>query len=545
MTASARFSASDLIAGLAIAGLLLPQAVAYAGLAGLPPAAGIIGMFAGVLCYGLIGESPYAIVMPTSSSAAVLAAATLALVGTDAAMRGLYASILVTASGVGFVLAGAARFGALSNLIARPVLRGYSFGLALVIIVKQWPQMVAIPAHGSGFFAVLLGELRTVGAWHRMSLAVGLVALVLLFLLARIRHMPGSLIAIVAGILASPWLAARGVALIGPLHLTLSLGGWRLPASREWLPIVEYALAILFIVYAESYSSIRTFALKHGQAVQPNRDLIALGVANIVAGIAHATPVAAGYSPTAANEAAGAQSRWAGLSAAGLLLIVVVLFLPWIERIPAPVLAAIVIQAVSRSLNLGVFRPYFRWHRDRSVAVMAVAAVLLFGVLNGLLAAIAFSIAMLLRSLASPRLSELGRVGEHDFVSIARYPHAEVLPGTLVLRPEEPLLFANAEPLIARARHAVNARAGTHLVVLSLEESPDLDGTCLECLAEFETWLGQRDVRLRFARLKDGARDALLRLAGVQRSATELDYSSVDDAVRGLEPPSDSPRVPA
>ena len=442
-------------------------------------------MFVGLLCYGLIGGSPYAIVTPTSSSAAVLAAATLALAGTDPAQRIPFASLLVAAAGAGFVAAGAARFGALSNLIARPVLRGYAFGLALVIIVKQWPYMTAMPVSGSGFFAALFEELHAVRSWHPLSLATGLAALGALFALDRVQRLPGSFLVILAGILAAPWLSAHGVALTGLLRLRLEFGGFRMPSSGDWLPTVEYALALMFIVYAESYSSIRAFALKHSQSVEPNRDLVALGVANLLAGLAHANPVAAGYSGTAANEAAGAVSRRAGLIAAGLLAVVVLLFVRWIERIPAPVLAAIVIHAVSRSLRPQGFRPYLRWRRDRGVAAMAVASVLLFGVLDGLLAAIAFSIAVLLRSLATPRLSVLGRLGEHDFVSLERFPRAQTLPGVLILRPEEPLLFANASPLLARARQAVAARPDTRLVILNLEESPDLDGTCLEALSEF------------------------------------------------------------
>lgn len=534
MTVTTRWTSGDLIAGLAIAGLLLPEAVAYSSLAGLPPAAGVIGMFAGLLCYGLIGQSPYAIVTPTSSSAAVLSAATLALVGANPALRAVFASLLVCGAGIAFLVAGTARFGAISNIIARPVLRGYAFGLALAIIVKQWPHMVAVPASAPGFFGVLAEEGRALAHWHLPSLATGLAALLALFLLARIRHLPGSLLVIIAGVLASSWLTARGVALIGSLHLELSFGGWQWPGGHQWLPIVEYSLALLFIVYAESYGSIRTFALKHTQVVQPNRDLIALGVANLVAGLAHGTPVGAGYSATSANEAAGAGSRWAGLVAALVLLVAVWLLLPAIERIPEPVLAAIIIHAVSHSLRPAVFRPYWRWHRDRGVAAMAIAAVLFFGVLNGLLAAIAFNLAVLLRSVATPRLAILGRQGEHDFVNIERFPQAQLLPGVLILRPEEPLLFANADSLLALARRAVRAHVGTRLVVLSLEESPDLDGTCLECLQEFHSWVALHGVDLRYARLKDRAREALARLGDPALCAAQLDYFSVADAVRGL-----------
>ena len=522
---------ADALTGLSLAGLLLPEAVAYSGLANLPPQAGVIGLFAGLICYALVGRSRYAIVTATSSSAAVLAAATLALGANAAAQRVAFASILVCATGIAFLLAGCARLGAMSNLIARRVLRGFSFGLALVIAVKQWPHIVGLHTHSTEFLSLLAEIFRNVGAWEPASLAVGVCALLGLFAFERVHRVPGVLLVIVAGIAFAPWLTSRGVVLTGPIHLALEPPAFAVPESGQWLPVVEFALALMFILYAESYSSIRTYTLKHDDTVQKNRDLIALGLANLLSGAFHGTPVGAGYSGTSANEAAGAQSRAAGLYAAATVLALVLLFLPWIERIPAPVLAAIVIHAVSKSLRIGVFRPYFRWQRDRLVTLTAVAAVILFGMLDGLLAAIAFSIAMLLHSLSSPRLSVLGRMGAHDFVSVARFPQASCTPGIVVLRPEEPLFFANAEPLLALARHTVLQHAGLRFVIFSLEESPDLDGTALESLGEFAAWLAVRKIRLRVARLKESSRDALMRANFSQLPAQELDYSSVDDAV--------------
>jgi MFS superfamily sulfate permease-like transporter len=527
------FNAADALTGLSLAGLLLPEAVAYSGLANLPPQAGVIGLFAGLVCYALIGRSRYAIVTATSSSAAVLAAATLALGADAASQRVAFASILVCATGIAFLLAGCARLGAMSNLIARPVLRGFSFGLALVIAVKQCPHIVGMHVHSTDFLPLLAEILRNIGAWEPTSLAVGVGALLGLFMLGRVRHVPGVLVVIILGIAAAPWLASRGVLLTGPIHLALGLPAFARPAGGQWLPLVEFALALMFILYAESYSSIRTYALKHDDTVQSNRDLIALGVANMVSGAFHGTPVGAGYSGTSANEAAGAQSRAAGLYAAATVLALVLLFLPWIERIPDPVLAAIVIHAVSKSLRIAVFRPYFRWQRDRLVTLTAVAAVILFGMLDGLLAAIAFSLAMLLHSLSSPRLSVLGRMGAHDFVSVARFPEASCTPGILVMRPEEPLFFANAEPLLALARQRVLQQTDVRLVVFSLEESPDLDGTALESLGEFAVWLAARKIEMRVARLKEASRDALMRADFRQLPSAGLDYSSVDDAVSG------------
>jgi sulfate permease, SulP family len=533
MTRAPEFQLADALAGLSLAGLLLPEAVAYSGLANLPPQAGVIGLFAGLICYALIGRSRYAIVTATSSSAAVFAAAMLALGGNEAAQRAALASILVAATGFAFLLAGGARLGAMSNLIARPVLRGFSFGLALVIAVKQWPHIVGMQVHNTDFIPLLAEIVRGAGAWRPISLAAGVCALSGLFALERVRQIPGVLIVIVAGIAAAPWLAAHGVALTGPIHLAVARPSFALPAGTRWLPLVEFALALMFILYAESYSSIRAYALKHDELVHTNRDLLALGIANVVSGAFQGTPVGAGYSGTSANEAAGAQTRAAGLYAAITVLALVLLFLPWIERIPGPVLAAVVIHAVSKSLRLAAFRPYFRWQRDRLVTLTAVAAVIAFGMLDGLLAAIAFSIAMLLHSLASPRISELGRLGAHDFVSIARFPQALCTPGILIMRPEEPLIFANVDPLLALARHRVLRQSNVRLVILSLEESPDLDGTALESLGEFAAWLAARKIEMRVARLKESSRDALLRAGFRQLPAAGLDYASVDDAASG------------
>src|ERR1700694_443727 len=408
-----RASRAALFAGLSIAGLLLPEAVAYSGVANLPPQAGVIALFAGLVCHGLTGRSRFAIAAATSSSAAVLASATLTLGGGDLAQRVALAATLVVGAGIAFALAGFLRLGAMSNLIARPVLRGYAFGLALVIAVKQWPHLVGMHAQTADFFPLVAEMVRGTAAWQTPSLGCGLIALAGLFGLERVARVPGALVVLLASILASPWLAAHGVALTGPIHLALAMPGVALPSGTGWLPLTEFAFALMFILYAESYGSIRPFALKHDEEVQPNRDLLALGAANIVSGLLHGTPGGARHSATAANAAAGAQSRFAGPFAAGIVLVLVLLFLRWIERIPEARLGAIVIHAVSKSLRVSVFRDYFRWQRDRLVVVAAVLAVMIFGVLNGLLAAIAFSLVLLLRSLASPRLSALcwGRRG--------------------------------------------------------------------------------------------------------------------------------------
>ncbi|MGA9335364.1 MAG: SulP family inorganic anion transporter, partial [Rudaea sp.] len=305
----------------------------------------------------------------------------------------------------------------------------------------------------------------------------------------------------------------------------------------QWLACIELAAGILLVLYAESYGSIRSLALKHGDRVDANRDLVVLGLANAVSGLLHGMPVGAGYSGTSANEAAGARSRFAGLVAVATVLLMVVVLLRFIERIPQPVLAAIVIHAVSRSWRIAQFRPYLKWHRDRLVALASVLAVLTLGILNGLLAAIAFSVVSLLRQLASPQLSVLGRLGDsHDFVSLALQPQAHELDGMLILRPEQPLFFANAEAVFELARQHVRERADVDVLVLSLEESPDLDGTAMEALSEFAAWLSRHGVTLRVARLKDDVRTLLLRAALPQLPEPALGYWSVADAATARAP---------
>ncbi|OOG53278.1 SulP family inorganic anion transporter [Rhodanobacter sp. C03] len=536
----------DVLAGLSIAGLLLPEAVAYSGIAGLPPQAGVIALLVGLVCYGLLGRSRYAIVSATSSSAAVLAAGTLALAGPAGASRAAVAATLVLLTGGCFLVAGFARLGGLSHLIARPVLRGFTFGLACVIALKQLPNLFGLPGLHGDFVPLLLMTLfKSIGQIQPATMGAGVVALLLLFLCERVRRLPGSLLVIVLGVAASGWLAQYGVTLTGVINLTpdWSMPAW--PSSGEWLPSIELAAALLLVLYAESYGAIRAFALKHGDPVDANRDLLVLGVANALSGLLHGMPLGAGYSGTSANEAAGARSRLAGLVAAGSVLLMVLLLLRWIERIPEPVLAAIVIHAVSKSWRLAVFRPYLQWKRDRLVALAAVLAVLALGILNGLLVAIAFSLVMLLRQLATPRLSVLGQLpGSHDFVDIAEHPSAHEQAGMLILRPEEPLFFANAESILALARQRVDEHAGTRVVVLSLEESSDLDSTALEALADFATWLSARDIMLRVARLKDAVRDLLLRATLPQLLPQALDFWSVEDAALAAAPAPQPTRKP-
>ena len=526
----------DVLAGLSIAGLLLPEAVAYSSIAALAPQAGVIALFAGLLCYGLFGTSRFAIVSATSSAAAVLAAATATLANGDLQLRSTLAAGLVLVTGGLFLLAGIFRFGSVTSFIAKPVLRGFAFGLALTIILKQVASVVGvhlIDANLVRFAPQLLAQLPQ---WNWPAAGVAAVALVLLLLFSRFPRVPGGLLVVVIGIAAGQWLnlPAYGVKMIGLIDLSLEVPNLPVLPFADWLRLGEVAFALVMILYAESYGSISAYALKHGDRVNSNRDMLALGASNLLSGLFHGLPAGAGYSATSANEAAGATSRLAGGVAALVVLLIVMTVLPYIALTPEPILAAIVIHALARGLSLQPLGRYFIWRRDRVLVMCAVGAVLVLGVLDGLLVSVAISVLLMLKQMSAANIQILGRIdGGHDFVDVQRHPAAKTVPGVLVVRPDEALFFANVERILGAALHLIrHPPAPIHTVILSLEESPDLDGTSIEAMQEFFVRVHNEGKRLILARLKDSAESVLSALPEVRANGVMLSGLSVDGAVQ-------------
>ncbi|MBS0387735.1 MAG: SulP family inorganic anion transporter [Proteobacteria bacterium] len=528
----------DVIAGLSVAGLALPEALAYAGIAGVPPLAGLVAAVAGLVCYALLGTSRYAIVTATSSSAAVLASALHALPGVDTAQALTLAAALVMMGGALFLICSALRLGRMAQFIARPVVRGFTLGLAVIITVRQLAKLCGFHATQTAL-APMIAELYTRRSeWQSNSLLIGVAAFALLVLLRRWPRLPGTLVVLVVGIVAAPLFGAdAGIALVGPIDLGAIHA--RIPRLdfETGFRAAELALALMLILFAESYSSVRGFALRHGERIDVNRDLLALGVANLASGLFQGVPVGAGYSGTAANESFGARSRLAGAAAALFVAAALVFLRAWVARIPEPVLAAIVIFAMRHAVSLEPLRPYLLWRRDRPVVVTAVAAVLVFGILNGLLVGIAVSLALLIRELTQPRLTELGRLGDgHDFVRMGAHAEVRAVPGVLILRPEEPLFFANVEAVLDNATARLVAAPTARTLVLSLEESPNLDGTCIEVLGQFAAQVLRGGRSLHLARLKDPVMEVLARAALPGLTGPALSGGSVDAVVGALPP---------
>ncbi|MBD9649792.1 SulP family inorganic anion transporter [Ensifer sp. ENS09] len=533
----------DWIAGLSVAGLMLPEAVAYAGIAGLPPQHAVVAAIVGCLTYSILGRSRFAIVSPTSSSAAILAATIAALPGSTADKMALV-TVMVALTGLLFVAASLLRLGNLASFISRPVLRGFAFGLAVTIIVRQLPTVTGVEVPATDIIHQIAGLFAALPRWNMVSIAVGVAALAALLLLRRAPFLPGAFLVLCAGILASRLLdlAGHGVAVVGPLSISMTLPSLSLVEWSQIRQLVPYTLPLVLILFAESWGTIRSLSLRHGESVTANRELLALGAANVACAIAQGMPVGAGFSAGSAAEAAGAQTRMTALVAAVGLALLVVLGADLLQSLPEPVLSAVVIAALAHALDPRPLLRLWKLKHDVVIALAAAVGVIAFGVVNGITIAVALSLAVLLHRLATPYVASLGRLGQgHDFVDVARHADAQTMPGIAIWRPAQPLFFANADAILtetaARIGHDQTARA----VILSLEESFDLDSTALDALIEFDTLVRAQGKHLYYARVHDRVRDMIALAA--PPLLTYLSYS-VDDAVAAASQPETTASLP-
>lgn len=524
----------DLLAGLSIAGLMLPEAVAYAGIAGLPPERAIIAGLVGLLAYALLGQSRFAVVAPTSSSAAILAA-TLAAMPGGPDVREVYATWIVLLTGGLFLAAALFRLGGLTGFISRPVLRGFTLGLAVTVILHQMPELLGLEAKGSNLATFLADLFRQLPAANPMSLALGSGSLALLLVLKRFGHLPGPLILLVVAGVVSQFvdLAAYGVQLVGPVHLDFAGPHLTWPGAEALSGLAQYSLPLVLILFAESWGTVRNLSLKHGETPGPDRELAAFALANLASALFRGMPVGAGFSAGNAMESAGAATRRAGLVTALALAFLVIFGGEVIARLPRAVPAAVVIAALSHALDPRPFLRLWQLGKDNLLAIGATLGVLAFGVLDGLLLAVALSLASLLHRISRPVIARLARLpGTRDYVDAARHPEATGTSDLVIFRPAAPLFYANADNVLNSVTARIIEDPAVRRVVLSLEESFDLDTTALDQLLEFDSSLRGLGYRLHFARVHDHVRD-MFRLAGEDEVLSRCHYS-VDDAVRQL-----------
>ena len=538
-------NSANIVAGLSVAGLVLPESIAYGSIAGLPPAHALAAALAGLSVYAIAGRCRVAIVTPTSASAAVLAAA-LASLGAGAPGARLALTLaLVGCVGLLFVLAGLLRLGFIAAFVSRPVLHGFAFGLAASIVLRQFFSVTGVHTTGSLLIRQLLQVVAGAARWNVAALAIAALALSIMLGLRRWRMLPAAfvLLASTAALSFIVDFSRMGVPTIGRIALVIDWPALPQFGVSQWLSVGSASLPLAMILFVEAWGTSRTLALRHGQTLDPNRELVALGLANLAAASVGGQPVGAGFSASSANDAAGATSRLAGTVAAVALAGLLAVALPLIARVPSAVLAAIVIAALTHALDPRPLLRLWRLGRDQWVALVAAVGVLAFGPLYGMLLAVLLSVLALVRRLSEHDLDRLGQLdGGRNYVDLARHPDARVDPAILVVRPREPLFFGNAEAIMNAIERATSAE--TRVVVLSLEESYDLDSSAVDVLGESATRLKARGQRLILGRLKDPVRELLAAAGEPLATLAAEGHRSIADAVESARTQFDTKELP-
>ncbi|MFD8141524.1 SulP family inorganic anion transporter [Streptomyces sp. NPDC059708] len=505
----------DLLAGITVAAYLVPQVMAYAGVAGLPPVTGLWAVLPAMLLYGLTGSSRLLSVGPESTTALMTAVAVGPLAAGDPARYAALAAASALIVGVLCLLARAVRLGFLADLLSRPVLVGYLAGVAFIMVVDQLPRLTGIRRGGSGFFPELLAFFRHLGGIHWPTAFLSAACLVLLFTLPRLwRTLPGPLLVLVLATAAVAVFALdddHGVDVIGAVPT--GLPGFALPRPSDLTGLVLPALGILLVGYTDVVLTARAFA-RHDDPhpLDANRELLALGAANLAAGCFHGFPVSSSASRTSLAESAGARTQVYSLVCAVCVAAVLLFLGPLLSHTPAAALGAIVVYAAVRLVEVGQFRRLAAFRRrELLLALGCTLGVLALGILHGVLVAVALSVTELLARVARPHDAVEGMVpglaGMHD---IDDYPTAHTIPGLLIYRYDSPLFFANAEDFHRRALAAVNAQPDpVHWFVLNTEANVEVDITALDAVEALRAELAERNIVFALARVKHDLRKPL------------------------------------
>ncbi len=533
-----RWLRGDLIAALTIWALVVPQAIAYAQIAGLPPQAGLFATFAGLLGYALFGSSRQVVVSPTSSTAAISASIVASIVATGDPKRfAALSALLAIMVGIVLIVLGLLRMGFVSRFIAAAVQAGYMFGLGLTIMVGQLPKTLGVSQGGGEFFPQLGHVLAHLGDANGWTALLGFGSLAVLLVLRRVAPVvPGALLVVVIGLIVVGvfHLDHHGVAVLGKINGALPVPAIPAIHVKDVGALLPGALAIAVIGYAETMTVAESMADEHGYDVRPDRELTGTGVANILSGLFKGFITGGGASQSAANDRAGAQSQLVSLIVSGLTVLTAALLLPVFRDLPDAVLGAIVISAVVSFLNVPALRRIARLRPSGFVvSLLAMFGVLVLGVLPGLLLAVGVSIVMLLGRMARPTSSELGRLAETDtYVSLENVPDAVVPPGVLIFRLNMPLLFVNAKLLRDQIReHVRGADPPIRVVVLDLTFSPGLDVEAVNVLGKLLTELRGHGIALHLADVRGHVQQMLLRSGLADEIGRSNIHRTVSDAV--------------
>jgi sulfate permease, SulP family len=504
--------AGDLLAGVTVAAYLVPQVMAYAELAGLPPVTGLWAAFPALIAYALFGSSKSLSMGPEATTALMTIVAIRPLAGGDPARFAELASTLALLVGLMAVAAWLLRLGFFADLLSRPVLVGYLAGVALIMIADQLQNVTGVPVTGQVFAAQIGTFARGLGHLRPDVLAISLSVLAFLLLLRwRWPRLPGPLLAVLLATAAVTLIHPAGAELVGPVPSRLP--GVSLPTLDPGVlrELLLPAAVVLIVGFSDDVVTARSFASRDEQIVA-NRELLALGVANAGASLVHGFPVSSSGTRTAIAIAAGRKTRAYSVATAASVVVVLLIARPVLARFPTAALGGIVIFAALRLIDVQAFRRLLAFRRaELLIAVAACAGVLALDILYGVLVAIALSVADLLVRVARPHDAVLGIVpglaGMHD---VDDYPEAQTIPGLVVYRYDAPLCFANAEDFRRRALAAADQAPGPlRWFVLNVEANVEVDFSALEAMAALREDITGRGAVFALARVKQ---DLLARL---------------------------------
>lgn len=540
--------ARDVAAGLTLGAVMVPVGFAYGEMAGVP----LGGLYASILpliAYALFGSSRQLIVGPDASMAALIAVSVVPLAGGDPGRLAVMASVLAVLVGLICVLASLLRLGLVADFMARQVVVGFMHGLALVIAVGQLPKVLGIQGGGETTVAQFITVCRNLSGTHAITLGIGASSVAVILACRRwLPKVPGQLVAIVGATLVVSFLHLDrlGVAVVGSIPQGLPRFQVPLLSAQDLQTIVPLAFAAALLAISDSLATSRGFASRHGDRLDANQEILALGMGNIAAGLTQGLPVGASGSRTAAAQSAGSRTQMTSLVAAGLVACVMLFLTGLLYSLPSAALGGILIAAAWSMCDFQEFRRIWRFRNVGLVgALVTLAGVVGAGVMPGILIGVAASLVYVLKSLAFPVDAVLGRVGQGEYCDMTRHPEAQTIPGVVVYRFSGPLFFANGSMFRDRAEAVIQEAPGPlHGFILDASAIFDVDLAACEVLADFHRTLRDRAVRFVIAHLRGEAQDRLVR--GWEEAASEpgLFVASVDAAVRDLQPDALSAQPP-
>ena len=534
----------DLTAGLILTALLVPQGMAYAELAGLPP---ITGLYTSILCltaYAIFGPSRILVLGPDSSLGPMIAACIIPLVAAngDPAKAVAYGSILALMVGAITVLAGVFKLGFVADLLSKPTQIGYMNGLALTIVIGQLPKLFGFSVDADGLIdeTVRFFEGVADGETVPAALAIGVGSLVLILAFQRLLpRIPGVLVAVVLAILAVNLfdLVDRGVKVVGPLPEGFPPFTVPIVPLGDLTLLLAGALGIALVSLTDTISTASAFAARSGDQIDGDKEMIGIGAANIAAGFFQGFPVSTSGSRTAVAAQNGAKTQVTGLVGAAAIALML-LFAPGLLRnLPQPTLAAVVIAASLSLADIAGMRRLWRQRKsDFALATTAFLGVALLGVLPGIALAVALSILDVFNRAWRPYQAVLGRVpelaGYHD---TGVYPNADLLPGLVIFRFDSPLFFANANTFRDQVLALADTDPCPQWILVAAEPITDIDTTAADMLEDLDIRLNEKGVSLVFAEMKSRVRDRVERYELTGTINPEHFYPTISEAVRAYQ----------